>query len=255
MKRLLKINKESAVTESQNTTDGSVENLPEPARSRLLQTYKEGQQIAEKADAILITKLSGKISFEYKSSAPLPAMTRFERAQSICFVTRYEHLPTLERLDIVENNGKHYLGNIGFVRHILNEYRSLVLNQEDSVYFAKIHKFCHHKLANKDSSKEMSVSVLHEADGDVTDVLLKMIGERNKAIKYILKECEYNYIYNGILQHSDHKYTERLIEDYHTGRLNHLFIKHAFLLGQIKELLWWHHYILNNLTFPKPGPI
>ena len=243
------------MTKVQHIYDGSAENLPEPARSRLLQTYEETQQIADKADAILITKLSGKLSFKYESSAPLPERTQFERAQSICFVTRYEHLPTLKRLEIVEHNGKHYLGNIGFVRHILNEYRSLVLNQDDSVYFAKIHSFCHVKLANKEPSKGMSVSVSHETDGDVTDILLKMIGERNKAIKYILKNCEYDYIYNGILQHSDHNYTKRFIKEYHTGRLNHLFIKHAFLLGQIKELLWWHYYMFNNLTYPKPGPI
>jgi len=185
----------------------------------------------------------------------LPEMNPFERAQSICFVIMYEQLPTLNRLEIVEHNGKYYLQNIGFVRHILNEYRPLVLNKDDSVYFAKIHSFCHGKLANKEPSKGLSVSVSHETDGDVTDILLKMIGERNKAIKSILKECEYDYIYNGILQHSDHNYTKRLIEEYYTGRLNHLFIKHAFLLGQIKELLWWHHYILNNLTFPKIGPL
>jgi len=239
----------------QYITGDSDKNLPEPAKSRLLQTYEVTQQISDKADAILVTNLSGELSFKYEGSAPLPEMTRFERAQSICFVTRYKHLPTLKRPEIVERNGKHYLGNIEFVRHILNEYRSLVLNQDDSVYFANIHSFCHRKLANKDSSKEMSVSVSHETDGDVTDTLLKMIGERNKAIKYILKECEYDYIYNGILQHSDHKYTKRLIEEYHTGRLNHVYIKHALLLGQIKELLCWHYYMLNNLTFPKLGPI
>lgn len=243
------------MTKVENIGNDSADNLPEPARSRLLQTYEETQLISDKANAILVTTVSGKISFKYESSAPLPEMTPFERAQSICFVTRYEHLPILNRLAIVEHNGKHYLGNIGFVRHILNEYRSLVLNQSDSVYFANIHSFCHDKLANKEPAMGMSVSVSHEIEGDVTDILLKMIDERNKAIKYILKECEYDYIYNGILQHSEHKYTKRLIEEYHTGRLNHLFIKHAFLLGQIKELLWWHHYILNNLTFPKMGPI
>jgi len=236
-------------------TDDLVENIPEPAKSRLLQTYEATQQISDKADTILETKLSGELSFKYEGSGPLPEMTRFERAQSICFVTRYEHLPILKRLEIVEHNGKHFLRNIGFVRHILNEYRSLILNQSDSVYFENIHSFCHRKLAKRDSSKEMSVSVSHETDGDVTDTLLKMIDERNKAIKHILKECEYDYIYNGILQHSDHIYTKRLIEEYHTGRLNHVFIKHALLLGKIKELLWWHYYLLNNLTFPKLGPI
>lgn len=188
-------------------------------------------------------------------TAPLPELTPFERAQSICFVTRYEHLPILTKLDIVEHNGRYYLRNISFIRHILNEYRSIVSNENDSVYFAKIHSFCHKKLSNRDKSKGLIISVTHETQGDVTDVLLKIIGENNRAIKYILSKCEYDYIYSGILQHSDHRYTKRLIEEYHTGRLNHLFIKHAFLLGQVKDLMRWYHYIINNLTYPKLGPI
>jgi len=212
-------------------------------------------QISENADTILVTKLSGEISLEYKSSAPLPLMTEFEKAQSICFITKYENLPVLDQPDIIEHDGNYHLGNVHFVRHVLNEYRPLVMNQKDSVYYSKIHKFCRDKLSNTDSSKGLSVTVLHTTDGDVTGVLLKMIDERNKAIKYILKNSEYNYIYNGILQHSDHNHTKRLIKEYHSGELNHIFIKHAFLLGHIKELLQWHHYILNNLMFPKLGPI
>jgi hypothetical protein len=239
----------------ENIGNGVADNLPEPAKSRLLQTYTETQQISDKANAILVTRLSGELSFTYEDSAPLPLMTAFEKAQSICFIIMYENLPTLNRLEIVERNGQYYLQNIGVLRHILNEYRPLVLNESDSVYFAKIHSFCRGKLKNKKPSKGLSVTVSHKTDGDVTDVLLKMIGERKEAIMSILRECEYNYIYNGILQHSDHKYATRLIKEYSTGRINHLFIKHAFLLGRIKELLWWHHYILNNLTFPRIGPI
>ena len=148
-----------------------------------------------------------------------------------------------------------YLRNISFIRHILNEYRSIISNQSDSVYFSKIHSFCHKKLANRDSSKGLIVTVQDESEDDVTDVLLKAMGENNKAIKLILSKCEYGYIYNDILQHSDHDFTRRLLADYHSGNLNHLFIKHAYLLRQIKELMWWYHYTMNNLVFPKLGPI
>jgi hypothetical protein len=116
------------MTKIENISNGSDKNLPEPDRARLLQTCNETQQISDNANKILVTQLSGELSFTYKTSAPLPLMTSFEEAQSICFIIMYQHLPTLKGLEIVERNGKYYLGNMGFLRHILNEYRSSLLS-------------------------------------------------------------------------------------------------------------------------------
>jgi len=232
-----------------------IDDFPEIIKERLLKTYKETNEIIEEALALQKTKIRGKISFKYEHSAQGDVLTPSERAQSVCFITRYEHLPILNKLNIIEKDGNYFIANIGFIRHILNEYRSIIVNEKDSVYFSKIHTFCHLKLSNRDPSKGLSISVDHKEKGDITDMFLQILGEKNKAIKLIIDRCEYDYIYNGILQHSDHKYTKRFLIEYNSGRINHSFIKHSFLLGLVKELLYWHYRLLNSLTFPKMGPI
>lgn len=230
-------------------------NLPEQIKKKLSDIEVEIRTISKEADKIQNTTLLGKLMFEYKHGAPLDILTPFERAQSVCFITRYEHLPVLNNIDILESRGKFFVKNTPFIRHILNEYRPIIMNVKDSVYYNKIHKFCHEKLTNKDSKKGLCISVKHEDDGDVTDIFNRILAEKNSAIKYILKKCEFDYIYNGILQHSDHNYTTRFWEEYHTGKINYVFIKHAMLLGYVKDCLYWHYTILNQLTFPKLGPL
>ena len=96
------------MTKVQDIYDGSVENLPGSTRLRLLKTFDETQQILDKAGDFLVTKLSGKLSFTYESSDPLPEMTQDERAQSICFVTRYKHLPILKRIETENIRSKRF---------------------------------------------------------------------------------------------------------------------------------------------------
>jgi len=233
----------------------SIEKLPEPTKNRLLDTCKEIDIISEKAIEVMKTSISGKISFVFEQSAPIDILTPFERAQSVCFTSRYEHLPVLTKIDVFESNGKYFLKNIGMIRHLINEYRSIIANQRDSIFYSKIHKFCRDKLLNYDPSIGLSIKVLSEKELDLTNVFLKALDERHKAIKIILDKCEFDYIYNGILQHSEHKWTKRFWHEYYSGEINHIFIKHACLLGQIKEFLFFHYKILNYLTFPKLGPI
>jgi len=232
-----------------------IKNLPEPIKSKLYDTKSEVDRIINEADAVQKTKFTGKISFSYEQSAPMDILTPFERAQSVCFISRYEHLPVLGGLEIFEHDSKFFLKNISFIRHILNEYRSIIFNQKDSVYFGKIHKFCHEKLMNRNPSEGLSITVIHKKDGDITRFFVKFLGEKNKSIKIILQKSEFGYIYNGILQHSDHIYTERFWNEYNTGKLNYVFVKHAALLGYIKSYLYWHYTILNQLAFARLGPL
>lgn len=235
--------------------DKSDISLPDEIQKKLDASQAEVRGLIKEADLLQQTKLEGKISFSYRHSAPSDILTPFERAQSVCFITRYEHLPVLDSLDIAEIKGKYYLNNIPYIRHMLNEYRSIIVNVKDSIHYGKIHKFCYEKLSNKDPSRGLSITVKHEKQDDVTDTFRKILGEKNAAMKLVLKKSEFNYIYNGILQHSDHQYTKRFWEEYFNGKLNYIFIKHAMLLEYIKGCLFWHYKILNQLTFPKMGPL
>lgn len=230
-------------------------NLPDSIKLKLSNTESEIEQIITNAQVMQKTTLSSHISFCYKQSAPMDILSPFERAQSVCFISRYEHLPIFNGIEITEREGKFYVKNTGFLRHIINEYRSVISNQDDSIHYKKIHKFCFEKLRNRDPNAGLSINVTDEDGNDVTAVFIRVLGENNNSISEVLANTEFGYIYNGILQHSDHKYTQRFWKEYHSGQLNYVFIKHAAVLVYIKDCLYWHYKILNQLTFPMLGPL
>ncbi|WP_134702979.1 hypothetical protein [Ammoniphilus sp. YIM 78166] len=229
--------------------------LPQDVEKRIIETELDVDNIIQKAAVFQKTKLTGNISFRFEQKADKDILDDFEMAQSVCFVLKYEYLPILERVEILEHNGKYYIGNMESVRHVINEYRSIIANQRDSIYYTRIHKLCREKLINNDASIGLKVTVLHEKEGDITQEFVRYLDERNKSIRFLLENSEFDYLYNGILQHSDHKYTSRFWDDYYSGKINHIFIKHSYILGYIKEYLYWHYKIINSLTFPKIGPI
>ena len=229
--------------------------LPKQIEQKTRETLDEVETIINKVVELQETKLESKVSIEYKDHASGDVLTTSERAQSICFVTRYKHLPIigLKDINIQNRDGEYHLDNIGVIRHVLNEYRTIIQNQNDSIYFQRIHNFCYQKLKNDEPERGLSISVINEDKKDLTELFLNILGEKNKALNFIITNSEFGYIYNGILQHSDHDFTDRFLSDYNSGKLNYIFIKHALLLSIIKELLHKYFVLINNLTFPKLG--
>jgi hypothetical protein len=92
----------------------------------------------------------------------------------------------------------------------------------------------------------------------ITDLSAKfaaILKEREKSIRKVIKLSDFDYIYNGFLQHSDSRFTARFRNEYTSGELNYVFIKNLSLLPYLKDALRWHHVILGTLTFPKLGPL
>ena len=207
------------------------------------------------ADSCITESIQGKVSFKYVVKGPVPEFTPYERAQSLCFVTKYDSLPEPEAINVVEHKGRFYPNNIDSFRHLLNEYRPLIQNQSDSTYYSNVHALCRKKLANNQNSSGLSISVFDENEDDLTEKFLRAADQKKKAISRILQRCEFGYIYNGILQHSDHNFTERYIKDYSSGELHYIFIKHSLVCSYIKENLLWHHYMLKVLSGIRMGPM
>ncbi|MBF7081865.1 hypothetical protein IT084_02605 [Desulfallas sp. Bu1-1] len=229
--------------------------MPEKIIKKISATIDDVKNIIQSSETIQETKVEGSFRFTFKHSAPTDILTALERAQQVSFVTKYEHLPILDAIEIIKLQGKFYLKNIDYIRHVLNEYRTIIANQNDSIFYTRIHGFCYQKLKNRDPSIGLSIIVEHVKTGDITDLFARILGERVRAVRTVLQNCEFDYIYNGILQHSDPDYTERYWDEYYTGKINYVFLKHALLLGYIKELLYWHYRIINSITFPKLGPL
>ena len=168
-----------------------VENIPTILKDKFENIQKEVTKIIETAEKVQLTKISGPISFEYVSSAPRDILTDYERAQSICFITRFESLPIVEQIDIGENKGKYYLNNIDYLKHVLNEYRAIIQNQSDSVYYQKIHNFCRQKMVGRDETIDLVITINHIKEGDITEKFTKFLDERCKSIRTIVDNLNF----------------------------------------------------------------
>ena len=234
---------------------GAPPKLPDRIADRLKALESEVQGVISKATAAFCTQLPGPIAFRYQHSAPGDILTMEERAQSVSFITRYEYLPDDYPVRLVEHSGNWYIDNLAFLRHALNDFRSIIQNQSDAVYYQRVHNVWYKALRRADPAKGLTVRALDAHGLDVTSTFAAWMGERNKAIVVALDAMEYKYLYNGILQHSDPRFSKRFLEDYVSGELNYLFWKHAYTLGFIREMLLPYYRLMNALTFPKLGPL
>jgi hypothetical protein len=71
----------------------------------------------------------------------------------------------------------------------------------------------------------------------------------------LVDQFDYDYLYNGVLQHSDASYSERLLADYTSGELNYILVKHVLPLGTVHKWLEPWYRLAVALTFPKLGPL
>ena len=190
--------------------------LPERIRNRLTTFQAEIDQVLEGAERLLTIELPT-VQFEFVNSAARDVLTDYERAQSVSFVTRFDHLPDECRVTAIEHNGRYDIDNIDYRRHALNEFRPLIENKKDSVYYQKIHNVWYGMLKREDSDKGTTIRAFDKTEVDVTGVCIMWLSEANKAIKFVLRQLDYGYLYNGILQHSAPEYSTRFIEDYTSG--------------------------------------
>lgn len=229
--------------------------LPDHIQKRLTSLQQEINQIISGAETLLTTRLPDPIAFEFANSAPRDILTFEERAQSISFVTRFEYLPSDCEVHIIEKNRAYYIENMKFLRHALNEFRPLIQNEKDSVYYQNIHGVWYGMLTLDDASKGTTIRAIDTKRNDVTSIYTRWLSERNKAISFVLHPLDYDYLYNGILQHSDSKYSERFVKDYVSGELNYILWKHVHILGFIREMLRPYCLLISALTSPRPGPL
>ena len=191
---------------------------------------------------------------EFKNASVHTEFQPFELAQSLCFCANYLSLPTTGDLQIRESGGNYYLSNPWQIRNLLNEYRSIIQNKKDSTHYLKIHQLCRRKLRNS-ASDGLKISIASESGDDLTPALLELLSQKITAIGKVLSACEFDYIYNGILQHSNHAYTDRYISEFQSGELNYVFARHALVCSYLKTELELHFKLLQIWNQLSPGPL
>ena len=227
--------------------------LPDRIKEKLDLLHKGIKKIESHALGMIETTIDQPISLFIQNQTLTDFLSDYERAQSISFVSRYENLPSLEPVKIIYHQGNYFIENMTSIRHILNEYRSVIHNISDSVYYQNVNNLCFKMLQEDDYRKGTTIKIKTEKKDDITEVFVKWLGEHNSAIKFVLKTLDLDYIYNGILQHSDPHYSKRFVEEYNSGEINYIFLKHVLLLDLIRDLLKPYYMIMVQFSFPKLG--
>lgn len=231
--------------------------MPERIADRFRVIAEEVQKVIDEANQKIVTEIPERIAFRYESAVlDRDILSDYERAQSVSFVTRYDHFPAnLETHFTVDEKGKWWIANLWDLRQALNDFRSVIQNQSESVHYQNVHNTWYKALRQTDKSKGTVVRVLDIEQRDVTDAYAKRLGERNQAIRHLISAFDYDYLYNGFLQHSDPKFSKRLFQDYMSGEINYLLWKHVLPLGVFTGMLRPYYILMRSLTFPSLGPL
>jgi hypothetical protein len=186
--------------------------LPPHIQKRLDNLDQEIAAILLSAERHFETSVPRRIAIDFKSLAKDgDLMTEFERAQSVSFVTRYDHLPDDMKVHVIEQDGKWYIDNSWVLRHLLNDFRPLIQNQRDAVYYTRVHSVWYRMLQRTDPNEGMLVRALSENGLDITLTYSRWLVENKRAITTVLSKLDFGYLYNGILQHSDAAYSKRFL--------------------------------------------
>lgn len=231
--------------------------MPERITNRFRDIAAEVQKVVDEANHKLVTTTPERIAFRYESAVlNRDILSDYERAQSVSFVTRFDHFPaTLETHFTVDDKCKWWIANLWDLRQALNDFRSAIQNQSDSVHYQNVHNTWYKALRQTDKSKGTLVRVLDTENHDVTDAHAKRLGEHVQAIRYLIDAFDYDYLYNGFLQHSDPKFSKRLFQDYMSGEINYLLWKDVLPLGALTGLLRPYYLMMRSLTFPSLRPL
>jgi hypothetical protein len=237
------------------TFEEALRQLSPGVGARMRRVRMEIESILHEAQGLITAGLSDRISFRYENAAEGPdLLTPFQRAQSISFVTRFDHLPPNAGVAVAgDPAGGFIIANMADVRHVLHEYRPILQNQHDSVYHQKLHSTWRRMLLGRDAAKGTVVTVLDHDKNDITPKFVTWMDQSHKALGRVLRSLDFGYLYNGFLQHSDSQYTDRFLDEYVSGELNYTLMKHVAALGFIKDRLLPYYFMAGALVFPRLG--
>jgi len=114
--------------------------IPDDIAKKLSDNEKKAIEIIDSAEKIITEFPVDDISLSYQISAPISELTADERARSMVFIFRYDHLPDIHNFTVGEHKGRYYLNDIDDIRAAINEYRTIFWNKKDPIYFGKMER-------------------------------------------------------------------------------------------------------------------
>jgi hypothetical protein len=230
--------------------------IPAPILERLLICESEAQTILKEASQHITDFDCASVGFRVISTLPLPLMPLELQAQSLTFIVRFDHLPEIHDFTAGHHpNGSYYLNEIDKIRAALNEYRTIFFNEKDGVYFGRIAKLYQHSFIKEPPRSSMRFFAIDRQNNDHSADFFAHLKSRCKAIRHAINRSDFDFIFNGVLQHSDGQHAMRMVNAYTDGSLNYILLKNFIIAQGLKDFLKEHYRLINTLNFPMMGSL
>lgn len=201
-------------------------------KTRIADIVDELSQIVETSNKAYSTPALGQIHFHLENITPPDEMRSRVRRFLLPFTIHREFTPQIRRgyLNFLE------FANAYDAVASLNLWRPIIYNQSDFVYYDKIHNYAYQLLTNRNEDAGPFVSVMQGKDRDVTEQWIEVLSVRRKQIKLVKSRLDFDFLYNGLLQHSDADFFSRY-DELNEGRISEILIKHTMALDYIVNCL------------------
>ena len=231
--------------------------IPPEILKRLRSCEAEALGILKDAGLLITGFDPARVGFRVTSSSPLPLMPFELQAQSLTFIIRYDHLPELNNFVAGRHprTGLYYLNEIDSIRAALNEYRTIFFNNKDGIYYGRITNLYQQAFVPDPTGARMRFDAINANHVDQSADFLEHLKSRKKAIQHTIAQSDFDFIFNGVLQHSDGTHSMRMVKAYTDGSLAYTLLKNLILAQGMKDFLREHYRVINTLNFPSMGSL
>jgi hypothetical protein len=244
----------------------SVATIPEEviqrAKERLDKIKLEVSEIIDNAARDYKPMVMENFYFEVKGTAARASFFLPEDEIAFnSFLRKIKSIPSMENPALISENGIVKIKNIYQVRSVISELRPIFYNRKDSVYYISIHNKISRLLAGAYDGGSVKISVFSKTPNGIVEVTKEFINELNGRKKFVrrsLESSDLDYLYNGVLQHSDSRFDERHQKEYLSGEINFVILKNGMLLENLQECIDLYRPCIEclwNGGFPFPGSV
>ena len=118
---------------------------------------------------------------------------------------------------------------------LLNSIREIIFNQSESIFYTRILSMYKKALSGKD--KDWQLEAFDMDGNNISNAVVRFYSREEKIFRTMIENGDFDFIYNGVLQHSDKKHRARYIGETESGEIFFSQYKCALLAEKIREIM------------------
>ena len=126
---------------------------------------------------------------------------------------------------------------------ILNNARIILWNKNDSTYYKTVFNIFSMMMVGKHKTGT-KITALKKEKNDVTTEYLNELKKVRKKIEHIISNSDLDFLYNGVLQHTDQRFAEKYLDSLRNKDLDLIKLKNSVLVTYTLTLIKYYTFPL-----------